>query len=213
MSEEATLREDICRFAQSLYARGLTHGSTGNISARLSDGSVLITPTGSSFGFLDPARLSKLDASLAFISGPKPTKELPLHSALYRTRHERAGAVVHLHSTYSVALSMLPDTDPDDVLPPLTPYAIMQLGRVKLLPYFRPGDDAMGRAVEALEGTRSAILLANHGPVVAGRDLASAVYATEELEASARLTLLTRDMKPCPLSCDAVAELRAGHPD
>jgi ribulose-5-phosphate 4-epimerase/fuculose-1-phosphate aldolase len=127
------------------------------------------------------------------LSGDAPTKEIRLHTAFYETR-VTTGAVVHLHSTHSVALSMLPDTDPDNVLPPLTPYAVMKLGKVQLLPFFMPGDAAMGEAVRGLAGKRSAVLLANHGPVVAGKDLAAAVYAMEELEETAKLALITRGM-------------------
>lgn len=211
MSEQSHLRAQICLLAKSLFDRGLTCGSSGNISARLSDGSVLITPTGQSMGFLDPARISHLDAQMRHLSGDAPTKEIPLHAAFYETR-AATGAVVHLHSTHSVALSMLPDTDPEDVLPPLTPYSVMRLGRVKLLPVFLPGDPAMGEAVRGLAGQRSAILLANHGPVVAARDLQAAVFAMEELEETAKLALLTRGMHPRPLSSQMVADLKARFP-
>lgn len=193
MSEVSRLREDICRIAKSLFDRGLTGGSTGNISARLSDGTLLMTPTGSSMGFLDPARISHLDGEFNLISGDAPTKEIPLHTAFYDTRRS-AGAVVHLHSTHSVALSMLPDTDAENVLPPLTPYAIMRLGKVRLLPFYMPGDPAMGQAVRGLAGRHSAVLLANHGPVVAGKDVFAATYAIEELEETAKLALLTRGL-------------------
>lgn len=193
MSEVSRLREDICRIAKSLFDRGLTGGSTGNISARLSDGTLLMTPTGSSMGFLDPARISHLDGEFNLISGDAPTKEIPLHTAFYDTRRS-AGAVVHLHSTHSVALSMLHDTDAENVLPPLTPYAIMRLGKVRLLPFYMPGDPAMGQAVRGLAGRHSAVLLANHGPVVAGKDVFAATYAIEELEETAKLALLTRGL-------------------
>jgi ribulose-5-phosphate 4-epimerase/fuculose-1-phosphate aldolase len=206
MSAEALLREEICRFAKSLFDRGLTNGSSGNISARLEDG-FLVTPTGSSFGSLDPARLAKLDTAQRFVSGDKPTKELSLHSAFYDTRGTQSGAVVHLHSTHSVAVSMLPEIDPESVFPPLTPYSVMRLGQVKLLPYFRPGDAAMGEAVQRLAGRRSAVLLANHGPVVAAKDLEAAVYAAEELEEVAKLMLLTRQLNPKPLTRSDVADL------
>ena len=196
MSEEARLRDDICRMARSLFERGLTGGSSGNISARLSDGRLLVTPTGSSFGNLDPDRLSLFDETGRLIGGDKPTKEMPLHSAFYETRRTRTGAVVHLHSCHSVALSMLPDVDPENMLPPLTAYSIMKLGKVKLLPYFIPGDPAMGDAIRGLAGKRSAVMLANHGPVVAGKDLEAAVYAVEELEETAKLALLTHGLKP-----------------
>lgn len=190
---ETKLREEICVLAKSLYDRGLTHGSTGNISVRTEDGGLLVSPTGTSFGRLDPARLSRFDAERQHQSGDKPTKEMPLHTAFYDTRPS-AGAVVHLHSSYSVALSMIEGMDPDDFLPRLTPYALMLLGRVKLLPFFVPGDPAMGEAVRALDGKRSAVMLANHGPVVAGATVTAACNAIEELEESAKLAMLTRDM-------------------
>ncbi len=196
MSEEARLREDICRLAKSMFDRGLTGGSSGNISARLSDGRLLVTPTGSSFGGLDPRKLSLFNAAGILIGGDHPTKEMPLHSAFYETRGARAGAVVHLHSCHSVAFSMLPGINPDNMLPPLTAYSIMKLGKVKLLPYFMPGDPATGDAIRGLAGKRSAVMLANHGPVVASKDLQAAVYAIEELEETAKLALLTHGLKP-----------------
>ncbi len=208
MTEESHLREQICRLAKSMFDRGLTCGSSGNISARLSDGSLLVTPTGQSMGFLDPTRISRMGADMRHISGDAPTKEIPLHAAFYETR-AGAGAVVHLHSTHSVALSMLPDVDPDNVLRPLTPYSIMKLGKVKLLPVFMPGDPAMGEAVRGLAGERSAVLLANHGPVVAAADLEAAVFAMEELEETAKLALLTRGLNPRLLSPDMIAALLA----
>ncbi|MCU4651823.1 aldolase [Roseibacterium sp. SDUM158016] len=192
MSDTA-LREQICVLAKSMFDRGLTGGSTGNISARTADGGLLVSPTGTSFGRLDPARLSCFDATGRLIGGDPPTKEMPLHAAFYETRGT-AGAVVHLHSCHSVALSMMPDADPDNFLPPLTPYAIMKLGKVKLLPFFLPGDPAMGEAVRGLAGKRSAVMLANHGPVVAGKNVEAACNAIEELEDTARLALLTRGM-------------------
>lgn len=195
MSDEAKLREQICLLAKSIFDRGLTGGSTGNISARTDDGGLLVSPTGTSFGRLDPARLSRFDAWGKLVDGDAPTKEMPLHTAFYETR-SKAGAVVHLHSCHSVALSMLPDVDPDNFLPPLTPYGIMKLGRVKLLPFFLPGDTAMGEAVRGLAGKRSAVMLANHGPVVAGKDVEAACNAVEELEDTARLALMTRGMNP-----------------
>lgn len=199
MTEETRLRELICTLARSLFDRGLTHGSTGNISARTPDGGLLVSPTGSSFGRLDPSRLCRLDSDGRHVAGDKPTKELPLHSAFYDTRGQ-AGAVVHLHCCHAVALSTLPEVDPDDFLPPMTPYGVMLLGRVKLLPFFRPGDPAMGAAVRGLAGKRAAVMLANHGPVVAGKDVEAASNAIEELEAGARLALLTRGLGPRLLS-------------
>lgn len=191
MSSESKLREQICLLAKSMFDRGLTGGSTGNISARTEDGGLLVSPTGSSFGRLDPAELSRFDAAGQHIAGLKPTKEMPLHSAFYETR-KSAGAVVHLHSCHSVAWSMMPEIDPDNVLPPLTPYAIMRLGKVQLLPFFMPGDAAMGEALRSLGGKRSAVLLANHGPVVAGKDVEAACNAIEELEETAKLAIMMR---------------------
>lgn len=198
---DSALREQICLLAKSLFDRGLTHGSTGNVSARTEEGGLLVSPTGTSFGRLDPARLSHLDADGRLIGGDPPTKEMPLHSAFYETR-STAGAVVHLHSPHSVALSMLPDVDPENFLPPLTPYAIMKLGRVRLLPFFLPGDPGMGEAVRGLAGKRCAVMLANHGPVVAGKDVEAASNAIEELEETARLALLLHG-KPARLLSDA----------
>ncbi|WP_422026984.1 aldolase [Roseovarius sp.] len=203
MTEETRLREQICLLAKSLFDRGLTHGSTGNISARTPDGGLLVSPTGTSFGRLDPGRLSRFDAQGTLIDGDKPTKEMPLHTAFYDTR-ATAGAVVHLHSTHSVALSMLPDADPDDFLPPMTPYAIMKLGKVRLLPFFLPGDPAMGEAVRGLAGKRSAVMLANHGPVVAAKDVEAACNAIEELEETAKLALLLRGLNPQMLTPEQV---------
>jgi len=195
MSEETRLREQICLLAKSMFDRGLTGGSTGNISARTADGGLLVSPTGTSFGRLDPGRLSRFDASGALIDGDQPTKEMPLHSAFYDTRSS-ASAVVHLHACHSVALSMMPDVDADNFLPPMTPYGIMKLGKVKLLPFFLPGDPAMGEAVRSLAGRRSAVMLANHGPVVAGKDVEAACNAIEELEDTSRLAMMTRGMNP-----------------
>lgn len=201
--KETDLREQVCRLAKSLFDRGLTHGSTGNISARTEDGGLLVSPTGTSFGRLDPGRLSRFDADGNLVSGDKPTKEMPLHAAFYDTR-STAGAVVHLHSCHSVAWSMMPGVDEDNFLPPLTPYAIMKLGRVKLLPFFLPGDPAMGEAVRGLAGKRSAVMLANHGPVVAGKDVEAACNAIEELEETARLAILLRGVDATALSDEQV---------
>lgn len=213
MSQEASLRERICTTAKSIFDRGLTSGASGNISVRLPDGGLLVTPTGSSMGTLDPSRLSHFDEHGRLIGGDKPTKEMPLHQAFYDTRNS-TGAVVHLHSTHSTALSMLPDIDPENMLPPLTAYSVMRLGKVVRLPYFRPGDPAMGEAVRGLAGRRTALVLANHGPVVAAKDLEAALYATEELEETAKLALLLRDRAPVMLTDEQVMELvRIHKPD
>ncbi len=202
---EAAIRETMTRLAQSLFARGYTVGSSGNISARVDDG-LLITPTNSCFGFLDPARISKLDGSGRHVAGDPPSKEIFLHQAFYETR-QGTGAVVHLHSTHATALSCLPDIDPDDVIPPLTPYVVMRVGRVKLVPYVRPGDPKMGDLIRALGGQYAAVLLANHGPVVSAKDIESAVYASEELEETAKLVLLLRGEKARRLTPAQIDEL------
>ncbi|MDW3204297.1 MAG: 3-oxo-tetronate 4-phosphate decarboxylase [Alphaproteobacteria bacterium] len=205
MSEESRLRENLCGWARSMFDRGLTGGASGNISLKLEDGRTLVTPTGSSFRNLDPASLSELDADGRHIGGMKPTKELALHRAFYETRS--AGAVVHLHSSHATAVSALPEIDPDNVLLPVTAYSIMRLGRVKLLPYFMPGDPAMGEAVRGLAGKHSAVLLANHGPVVAARDLDAAVFAMEELEETAKLMLMLHGRNPRLLTPEDVERL------
>ncbi len=205
---EMKLREDICRYGRSLFERGLTPGSSGNISVRLDDGGLLATPTNASLGFLDPARLTRLDAQGRLISGDAPTKEIPLHAALYDSRRT-AHAVVHLHSTHAVAVSMLPGIDPRAALPPLTPYYLMRCGATALVPYFRPGDPAVADAIRGLAGRYASVLLANHGPVVAGETLEGAVFATEELEETAKLHLLLRNLNPRHLTPDQIADLAA----
>lgn len=207
---ETVAREAICRFGRSLFDRGLTHGASGNITVRLDDGGLLATPTNVSLGALDPDHLSRLDGQGRAIGGAAPTKEMPLHLALYESR-AITGAIVHLHATHSVAVSMLPEIDPRDVLPPLTAYYLMRVGRTALLPYHRPGDASVGAAIRGLAGRYSAILLANHGPVVAGASLEHAVWATEELEATARLYLLLRGLNPSLLPADEAEALRASH--
>jgi ribulose-5-phosphate 4-epimerase/fuculose-1-phosphate aldolase len=186
------LRERLCLLARSMFERGLTHGSTGNISVRCDDETFLVTPTGSSLGFLDPGRLAHLAADGTHLSGDAPTKEMPLHRAFYQFHGAHAGAVVHLHSHHAVTLSMIEGVNPDSMIPDLTPYSRMQLGTVRRVPYFTPGDPALGAALAALPSSTTAVILANHGPIVAGTDLDRAVFAIEELEASARLTLETR---------------------
>ncbi|MDX0604659.1 aldolase [Sinorhizobium medicae] len=203
---DTRLREEICRYGRSLFERGLTPGSSGNISMRLDDGGWLVTPTNASLGFLDPGRISRLDAGGRLVSGDKPTKEIPLHSALYESRGS-ARVIVHLHSTHAVALTMLPEIDPRAALPPMTPYYLMRAGETALVPYYRPGDPAVADAIRGLAGKYSSVLLANHGPVVAGDSLEAAVFATEELEETAKLYLLLRNLNPRYLSPQQVLDL------
>ena len=210
--DESRTREEICRFGRSLFERGLTPGSSGNISVRLDDGGWLVTPTNASLGFLDPANLARLDAERKLIGGDRPTKEIPLHAALYETRGD-ARAVVHLHSTHAVAVTLLPEIEPQktgvSALPPLTPYFLMKCGSVAMLPYYRPGDPAVADAIRGLAGKHSSVLLANHGPVVAGDSLDAAVYAMEELEETSKLYLLLRGLNPRHLSPAQVSDLVA----
>ena len=207
---DAKLREEICYFGKSLFDRGLTPGSSGNISARV-DGGWLMTPTNSCLGRLDPATLSKVDDRGNSISGDKPTKEAFLHLSMYAER-PAASAIVHLHSTHSVAVSVLADTDPDDPIPPITAYYVMKIGKLALLPYYPPGDLSLANAVKQVAGRHHAVLLANHGPVVAGKDLETAVYATEELEETAKLYLMLRGEKLKILSIEQVGELHRKYP-
>lgn len=202
---ETKIRDEIAGFAKSMFGRGLTCGSSGNISVRIEDG-WLMTPTGSSFGTLDPARISKLDDKGQHISGDAPTKETFLHAAMYDER-PKTGAVVHLHSTHSVAVSCLADVDPVNVLPPITAYYVMKIGTLPLVPYYPPGDLDLAKAVREMASDHHAVLLANHGPVVAGTSLADAVYATEELEETAKLFLLLRGSAVRFLTADQVATL------
>ena len=205
---EADTRRLLVELAASLFARGFSVGSAGNVSVRV-DGGYLITPTNSSLGRLDPARLSRLDASFAHVDGEKPSKEVFMHRAFYTARAE-AAAVVHLHSTMATAVACLPDLDTANPIPPLTPYFVMRIGRtMPVVPYYRPGDAAMEPAIHAAARDARAVLLANHGPVVSGRSLTDAVYAAEELEEAARLFLLLRRESPQPLTAAQVDDLLA----
>ena len=207
---EATLREEICQLGKSMYDRGLTPGSSGNISVRLDEG-WLMTPTNACLGRLDPARLAKIDANGNLVSGDKQTKESFLHMSVYQER-PGAGAIVHLHSTHAVAVSCLHDTDPALPIPPITAYYVMKIGNLVLLPYYPPGDVTLAGAVREVAGKHHAILLANHGPIVAGKDLESAVYATEELEETAKLYLLLRGNRLKILTPEQVSELHKKWP-
>jgi ribulose-5-phosphate 4-epimerase/fuculose-1-phosphate aldolase len=207
LSAETRARDAICRVGRSLFDRGLTAGSTGNLSVRLDDGRTLMTPTNASLGTLEADRLSLLDADGRHLAGDRPTKEAFLHRSMYRER-PGSGAVVHLHSTHSVAVSILADVDPRDVLPPLTAYYVMRVGRLPLIPYHPPGDESLAHAVALEAGRHHAVLLANHGPVVAGTSLEDAQYATEELEETARLFLLLRGQPIRPLTPEQAEALR-----
>jgi len=208
MSSDAGLREKICRHGKSLFDRGLTFGSSGNISVAHPDGGWLMTPTNSSLGDLDPALLSRLNSDGRHIGGDKPTKEDFLHKVMYAKR-AGTGAVVHLHSTHSVAVSCIHGLNEHDCLPPITAYYIMRVGKLPLVPYYPPGDRSLAEAVEKLAGAHHAVLLANHGPVVAGSSLENSIYAIEELEETAKLFLLLRGSPLRPLTPAQVEDLRA----
>ncbi|MFK0177250.1 3-oxo-tetronate 4-phosphate decarboxylase [Streptomyces xanthochromogenes] len=197
-SERTAAGEDIVRTARSLFSRRLTHGRTGNLSVRIPQG-ILVTPTGSSLGTVTVGRLSLIDAQGRHLDGPPPSKEAALHAAVLRAR-PTAGAVVHTHSTHAAAVSCLAELDPESTLPPLTAYFALRVGRLPLLPYYAPGDGRLADAAERAARLGHAVLLRNHGPVVAGRDLATALDALEELEETARLFLLLRGMATRPLT-------------
>jgi ribulose-5-phosphate 4-epimerase/fuculose-1-phosphate aldolase len=205
-AEENRQREKIATLSRSLYERGLTAGSSGNISVRLADG-WLLTPTNACLGSLDPARIAKLDWDGRSLAGDPPSKEAFLHRAMFEQRAS-AGAIVHLHSTHSAAVSCMAGLDPDNCIPPLTPYFVMKIGRLPLVPYHRPGDPRLGEVIGALAGKHSAVLLSNHGPVVSGANLEAAIYATEELEETAKLFLMLRNTPVNCLDAAQIAELK-----
>jgi ribulose-5-phosphate 4-epimerase/fuculose-1-phosphate aldolase len=204
-------RDSLVATGKSMFERRLTFGSSGNISVKTGDG-WLMSPTNVSLGALDPAKLSQLDTSGKHVAGDAPTKESFLHLAMYRERAS-AGAVVHLHSTHSVAVSCLDGIDPEDVLPPITAYYVMRVGKLPLIPYYAPGDPTLGEAVGKVAAKHSAVLLANHGPVVAGSSLSAAVNAIEELEETARLYLLLHGRPTRYLTPEQVADLRKRFPN
>jgi 3-dehydro-4-phosphotetronate decarboxylase len=207
---ESALRQQLAMVGRSFLERGLTFGGAGNMSVRLEDG-FLMTPTNASLGRLDPMSISKLTPEGELISGDPPTKESFLHLAVYEQR-PTANAVVHLHPTHSVAVSCLADLDPADVLPPITPYYLMRVGRLPLIPYYPPGDRALADAVREKAKDHPAMLLANHGPVIAGTSLEAAVNAMEELEETAKLFFLLNGQNTRLLTAEQVAAVREKYP-
>ncbi|MDK4731466.1 3-oxo-tetronate 4-phosphate decarboxylase [Rhizobium sp. CNPSo 3490] len=206
ISEETKARDEIVSVGKSLFDRGLTPGSSGNISVRMTDGRLLMTPTNACLGELVPERISLLSAEGVHVGGDRPTKEAFLHKCMY-CGGSGGNAVVHLHSTYSVATSILENVDEKNVLPPLTAYYVMRVGTLPLVPYFPPGDENLATAVGAAAYSHHAILMANHGPVVAGKSLRDAQYATEELEETAKLFLLLQNHRIRPLTSEQKAAL------
>jgi ribulose-5-phosphate 4-epimerase/fuculose-1-phosphate aldolase len=211
MTNEQAHAHAIAALGASFFERSLTFGRTGNLSVKVADDRILLTPTGVSLGALDPEALSVIDLAGRHVDGAKPSKEAFLHAAVYRSRPS-AGAVVHLHSTHAVAVSCLADVDPADVMPPLTAYYVMRVGRLPLLPYHAPGDTSLEELAEHTAADHHSFLVANHGSVVAGSDLSSAADAAEELEETARLFLLLRGHITRPLSDDQVADLHRRYP-
>jgi len=205
MSDESRIREQICATGASLFQRGYTVGAAGNISARLHDG-WLITPTDACLGRLDPAGLSKVDAGGQWVSGAKPSKTLVLHRGIYGNDGE-ARAVIHTHSTHLVALTLSGVWREDEVLPPITPYQVMKVGRIPLIRYRRPGDPQAAAEVAAQAAQVRGALFERLGPVVWERSVEQASHVLEELEETARLWLMTHP-RPQPLDAAAIDELR-----
>lgn len=211
METETELREKIVHFGALLYHRHLAHGSAGNLSVRLEDGDFLVTPTNSSLGALTSDQISKLSADGRHIGGLPPSKEAFFHLAVYEER-PIAGAIVHLHSSYSAAVSCLCHDDPADVFPPLTAYQVMRLGRVPLLRYFRPGDLALADEVRTAAREHKAMLLANHGPIVSARTIEEAVYAYEEFEETAKISIMLHGRPTSRLTPAAISGLEEAFP-
>lgn len=180
------IKAEFVAAAASLFARGYATGAAGNMSQVLPDGTVLATPTGSSMGKLDPERLSIVTMDGELISGDKATKEVAFHLAIYKA-NPSLKAVVHLHSCYCTALSCLKDLDKNNVIKPFTPYVVMRMGDVPLIPYYKPGSSEIARDLSEIAGNHKAFLLANHGPITCGATLTEAVNNAEELEATAKL--------------------------
>lgn len=204
--DERCIREEICYWGNSLFMRGLSPGSSGNISVKLEDG-FLFTPTNSCLGRLNPVELSKVDNDGNHISGLKATKELPLHFSCYKAQPDLK-AIVHLHSTYAVALSCLECDDPHNTLPVFTPYFTMRLGALPLVPYYPPGDQRLGDTAYDFAKSHKALLLANHGPLVIAESLNKAVYLMEELEENAKLFFLLHDKNVRYLSDEQIHEIQ-----
>jgi ribulose-5-phosphate 4-epimerase/fuculose-1-phosphate aldolase len=207
---EVQLRQQMVDLGRILDRQGHCPGTSGNISVKLDDG-FLMSPTNSRLGMLAPANISRLAPDGRHVGGDKPSKEVVVHQALYGARPHVA-AVVHLHAPWSMAVSCLDGLDAANVLPPLTPYYVMRIGKLPLVPYFRPGDAALAAAVGRQAADSHALLLAQHGLIVGGRDLPDAVANAEELEATARLYLLLKDRPQRFLSAARVAELESVFP-
>jgi len=212
--DEAKLRREICRVGASLFERGYVHATAGNISVKLEDGGFLITPTDSCLGFLDEARLSRVDAGGNHTGGDRPSKTLVLHKRIYAADAD-ARCVIHTHSTHLVALTLQEPWQGEELLPPITPYFVMKVGHVPLIAYRRPGDPGVGDRVAAAIATAArrgapirAVMLSRLGPNVWHETPAAAMAVLEELEETARLWL-SATPKPAPLTAAQIDELRS----
>ncbi|HID5456275.1 TPA: aldolase [Klebsiella pneumoniae] len=203
---EQQAREEMVQLGASFFQRGYATGSAGNLSLLLEDGNLLATPTGSCLGELKADRLSKVTMQGEWISGDKPSKEVAFHRALYLNNTD-CKAVVHLHSHYLTALSCLNDLDHGNCIRPFTPYVVMRVGDVPVVPYYKPGDDRLAENLAELAPRYNAFLLANHGPVVVGKSLREAANNTEELEETARLMFTLGNRSIRYLTDNEVAEL------
>lgn len=203
---EAQLRQDLVRYARSMYERGYSSGGAGNISLKLPDGNVLATPTNSSFGDLDVEELSKVTMQGELLSGQKASKEVLMHLAMYRQRPQ-CGGIVHLHSPWLTALSCMPDLNYENALPPITPYYVMRVGKLPVVPYIRPGSPLIADEVEKLAINHNSILLANHGPIISGKNIREAVFNAEELEETAKLYFMLKPFGMNTLTPENVNEL------
>jgi ribulose-5-phosphate 4-epimerase/fuculose-1-phosphate aldolase len=206
-NDEVRLRERFVLLGRSLFERGFGVGTSGNLSG-WADGFLLATPTNSCLGRLDAERISRLDGQGRHLDGDLPTKELPLHLAVYAARPQDR-AVVHLHSTHATALSCLPDVDQDNALPPLTAYQAMRFGRLPVVPYFRPGEPDPSRVIGPYSARSRALLLANHGSLVSEATLDNAVAVAEEVEEACKLFLMLRGSPYRTLSGPQLDELAA----
>ncbi|RBW41536.1 aldolase [Psychromonas sp. B3M02] len=201
---EAQLRQQMVDLARSMFERGYATGGAGNLSVKLPNGQFLATPTGSSFGRLVADELSVVDNTGAHISGKRPSKEVAFHLAIYEKDPE-CNAIVHLHSTYLTALSCLEDLDYSNAIKAFTPYYVMRIGELPVIPYYRPGAPEIAQELSKLAGKYRAFLLANHGPIITGTDFLDAVDNAEELEETAKLALLLAD-KPTRYLTDVEVE-------
>lgn len=204
---DAELRQQMVELARSMFNRGYATGGAGNLSLRLPNGDFLATPTGSSFGRLVAEDLSVIDKNGKHLSGKRPSKEVAFHLAIY-DKDPNCNAIVHLHSTYLTALSCLENLDPSNAIKAFTPYYVMRVGELPVVPYYRPGAPQIAQEISKLAGKYRAFLLSNHGPIITGTDFLDAVDNAEELEETARLFFLLKDQPTRYLTDSEVSDLK-----